>query len=55
MPEAAADTAAAMRANLLTYLRSKARATDRADPALPGALLAAAAQAVIRQDRTKNL
>ena len=47
MPEAAAHTAAATRANILTYLQSKARAAHRGDPALPAALVVAAAKAVI--------
>jgi uncharacterized protein (TIGR02444 family) len=48
MPEAAAHiAAAAMRANILTYLQSKAGAADRRDPALPAALVAAAAKAII--------
>ena len=55
MPEAAAPSAdAAMRANILTYLQSKPRAARRNDPALPAALLAAAAKAV-RHERTKSL
>ena len=53
-PEAAPHTAAAMRANILTYLQSKARAAERGDPALPAALLAAAAKAAVRDDRLRN-
>ena len=55
MPAAGAHTAAAMRANILTYLQSKARLANRSDPVLPAALLAAAAKAVVQDDRTKNL
>ncbi|MGZ6254305.1 MAG: TIGR02444 family protein, partial [Candidatus Binataceae bacterium] len=54
MPEAAPHTAAAVRANVLTYLQSKAPAADRGDPVLPAALLAAA-EAVVRHDGLKNL
>ena len=46
MPGALADAVAATRANVLTYLQSKTRAAHRGDPALPAALLAAAAKAV---------
>jgi uncharacterized protein (TIGR02444 family) len=42
-PEAGLHTADAMRANVLTLLQLKARGVDRRDPALPAALLAAAA------------
>jgi len=56
MPEAAPHTAAAvMRANVLTFLQSKARAANRSDPVLPGTLLSAAADAVFQHDRTKKL
>jgi uncharacterized protein (TIGR02444 family) len=56
LPEAAEHTAAAaMSANILTYLESKARLANRSDPALPAALLAAAADAVVQHDQTNNL
>jgi uncharacterized protein (TIGR02444 family) len=56
MPEAAPHAAAdAMRANILTYLQSKARAAHRGDPALPATLLAAAAEAVVQHEGIKNL
>jgi uncharacterized protein (TIGR02444 family) len=45
MPAAAAQSAdAAMRANILMYLQTKARAAHRGDPAPPAALLTAAAK-----------
>jgi uncharacterized protein (TIGR02444 family) len=49
LPAAASHTtaAAAMRANVLTFLQLKARAANRSDPPLPAALLAAAANAVV--------
>jgi uncharacterized protein (TIGR02444 family) len=47
LPKAAPHAAAAMRANVLTYLQSKARGADHRDPALPAALLAAAAKAAV--------
>jgi uncharacterized protein (TIGR02444 family) len=53
LPEAAPHTVAtAMRANVLTFLQSKSRAANRSEPALPPALLAAAAEAIIQLDRT---
>jgi len=45
LPEAGPHMADAMQANVLTLLRSKAGLADRRDPALPAALLTAAANA----------
>ena len=47
LPEATPHTAA-LRANVLMFLQLKARLANRLDPALPAALLAAAAQAAIQ-------
>jgi uncharacterized protein (TIGR02444 family) len=46
LPEVTLHTAA-LRANVLMFLQLKARLANRLDPALPAALLAAAAQAAI--------
>jgi uncharacterized protein (TIGR02444 family) len=48
LPEAAPH-AAALRANALMFLQLKARLADRPDPALPAALLAAAARFVAQR------
>ena len=45
LTDATPHTTDAIRANVLTYLQLKARSADRRDPALPVALLAAAASA----------
>jgi uncharacterized protein (TIGR02444 family) len=45
-PEAASHASTAMLANVLLFLQSKARAANRLEPALPAALLAAAADTV---------